>query len=242
MKCFLMTGIATAMLSVACIASVAEAGSLKVSIDLSSQRMTVKENGATLHSWPISSGRSGYRTITGTFTPKWMTRMHYSKKYDDAPMPNSIFFSGGFAIHGTYATGRLGSPASHGCVRLSPGNAKRLYDLVQSHGRGNTTISIYGTARDRAPVVAERQRSRSNRYESRDGYDDDYVTSRSSVSSRSMYGSQAKRRNRYADETSRRSRSGSPKVIYRNGVPYVYVGREAARRYYSRAGYSGYSY
>ncbi len=104
----------------------AEAGTLKISVDLTSQRMHVKENGKTIHSWTISAGRRGYRTVIGTFKPKWMTRMHYSRKYHNAPMPNAIFFHGGFAIHGTYATGRRGSPASHGCVRLALGNAKKL--------------------------------------------------------------------------------------------------------------------
>ena len=111
------------------------ATTLRVSIDLTKQRMTVSENGQTVHSWPISSGRSGYRTPNGTYRPTWMSKMHYSRKYDNAPMPHAVFFTGGFAIHGTYATGMLGRPASHGCVRLSPGNAKTLFNMVNRHGR-----------------------------------------------------------------------------------------------------------
>ncbi|MCB1505102.1 MAG: L,D-transpeptidase [Hyphomicrobiaceae bacterium] len=219
MNRLLLAGIATLALSVTAIGQGAEAGSLKVSIDLSKQRMTVKEDGDVVHSWPISSGRAGYRTVTGTFKPQWMTKMHYSRKYDDAPMPNAIFFHGGFAIHGTYATGRLGSPASHGCVRLSPGNAKQLYALVEEHGRGSTTISVYGTARDVAPKVATTKRSKAPRYASTYDDDEDAVVVKS-----------------------RRSQAKQPKVIYRNGVPYVYVGREAARRYYAKRSYTSSNY
>jgi lipoprotein-anchoring transpeptidase ErfK/SrfK len=68
--------------------------------------------------------------------------MHYSQKYDNSPMPNSIFFLGGYAIHGTYYVKNLGRPASHGCIRLSPGNAAKLYGLVKRHGLGATRITI----------------------------------------------------------------------------------------------------
>lgn len=190
----------------------AEAGSLKVSVDLTNQRMHVKENGETIHSWVISSGRRGYRTVTGKFKPKWMTRMHYSRKYDNAPMPNAIFFHRGYAIHGTYATGHLGRPASHGCIRLSPRNAKILYNLVSRHGRGNTTIAVHGSARDRS-----------------------YVTSKSRKSNKRY----AKRRTRNVSSYSTRSEPPRPKVIYRNGRGYEYVGKKAARKYYSKKRYSG---
>lgn len=121
------------------------APSLRVSINLSSQTMTVSEGGQTRHVWNISSGRKGYYTPTGTYRPQWMTRMHYSKKYDNAPMPHSVFFHGGYAIHATYATGALGRPASHGCIRLSPSNAKKFYSLVSRHGKARTRISITGS-------------------------------------------------------------------------------------------------
>jgi lipoprotein-anchoring transpeptidase ErfK/SrfK len=67
--------------------------------------------------------------------------MHYSRKYDNAPMPHSIFFKGGYAIHGTNHVGMLGRPASHGCVRLSPANASILYAIV-GKDRGSTTIRV----------------------------------------------------------------------------------------------------
>jgi len=137
------------------------APSLRISVDLTRQRMTVKENGKVRYTWKISSGRRGYRTVTGTYRPQWMARMHYSRKYDNAPMPHSIFFHRGYAIHATYATGRLGAPASHGCVRLAPSNAKRLFRLVQKHGKARTRISVFGTAKDR--YVAKKKKPRTTR-------------------------------------------------------------------------------
>lgn len=134
---------------------------LKLSIDLSRQRMVVRENGRVRHTFKISSGRAGYRTPTGTWRPKWMTRMHYSRKYDNAPMPHSIFFHGGYAIHATYATGRLGRPASHGCIRLSPGNAKKVYRLVQKHSRAKTLVKVHGVA-PKARAVARKKTRRTS--------------------------------------------------------------------------------
>jgi len=114
---------------------------VRINIDLSNQRMHVESAEGTF-SWPVSTARSGYETPAGEFAPTGMERMHYSKKYDNAPMPYSIFFYGGYAIHGSYETRSLGRPASHGCVRLSPGHARRLYDMVSAEG---ATISITGT-------------------------------------------------------------------------------------------------
>lgn len=111
----------------------------RIHIDLSSQRMYVTSSQGS-YTWPVSTARAGYYTPRGSFAPTGMQLMHYSRKYHMSPMPYSIFFRGGYAIHGTYATGALGSPASHGCVRLSPGNAATLYHLVQSEG-GSISIS-----------------------------------------------------------------------------------------------------
>lgn len=132
------------------------ATTLKVAVDLTKQRLTVTEHGKVKHSWPISSGVAGFRTPTGNYRPQWAAKMWYSKKYDDAPMPHSVFFHDGFAIHATYATGRLGRTASHGCVRLSPSNAEAFYKLVHKHGYAHTRISITGTPRDSAPAVAQK--------------------------------------------------------------------------------------
>lgn len=111
-----------------------------IDIDLTTQTMNV-ESATGSYSWPISSARAGYYTPHGTFAPQSLQQMHYSRKYYHSPMPHSIFFAGGYAIHGTYETGALGRPASHGCVRISPGNAAVLYELVQAEG---ATITIHG--------------------------------------------------------------------------------------------------
>jgi len=111
-----------------------------ITISKSKQMMQVDTNEGT-YQWPVSTARKGYYTPTGTFTPYSLQPMHYSKKYDNAPMPHSIFFSGGYAIHATPHIGNLGRPASHGCVRLHPANAATLYQIVKAD-RAGTTIRI----------------------------------------------------------------------------------------------------
>lgn len=111
-----------------------------ITINKRTQTMTVESDEGTFR-WPVSTARRGYETPTGTFYPYSLQPMHYSRKYDNAPMPHSIFFSGGYAIHATYQVGSLGRPASHGCVRLSPKNAATLYGIV-GRDRGDTTIRI----------------------------------------------------------------------------------------------------
>ncbi len=113
-----------------------------VRVDLSSQRMDVSVNGSHYDSWRVSTGRKGYRTPTGSYRPKLLKRRHYSSKYHGSPMPYSIFFRGGYAIHGTNQTRALGRPASHGCIRLHPSNAAELFSLVRRYGRSRTRIVI----------------------------------------------------------------------------------------------------
>jgi lipoprotein-anchoring transpeptidase ErfK/SrfK len=111
-------------------------------INLSSQRMAVFVNGAPRYNWRVSTARPGYRTPTGTFKPTALVRYHRSSIYEGSPMPYSIFFLRGYAIHGSYEIKHLGRPVSHGCIRLHPSNAAALYSLVQRYGAGNTTIKI----------------------------------------------------------------------------------------------------
>jgi lipoprotein-anchoring transpeptidase ErfK/SrfK len=117
---------------------------LTIDIDLGRQSMTVSEHGEQRYSWTVSTAAYGYRTPTGTFTPTWMSKMWYSRQYDNAPMPHAVFFHKGVAIHATYATRSLGRPASHGCVRLAPKNAATLFKLVSSHGKERTQIVVHG--------------------------------------------------------------------------------------------------
>ena len=136
-------------------------------IDLRKQQMTVQEKGRVIRTWRISSGRGGYPTPRGTFRAEWKARMWYSRQYDMAPMPYAVFFKNGSAIHATSETGRLGSPASHGCVRLAPGHAAEFYNMVSRHGLATTRIIVQGSppvdriaGRDRRAPEYTRPRSR----------------------------------------------------------------------------------
>jgi hypothetical protein len=114
---------------------------VRIDIDLSTQTMHVASGDGERYEWPISSGRRGHLTPQGRFRPIALYPMVHSLKYDNAPMPHSIFFLSQYAIHATNAVGALGRPASHGCIRLSPANAATLYAMVQSQG---AAISIVG--------------------------------------------------------------------------------------------------
>ncbi len=114
---------------------------VRINVDLSSQTMYVSSASGD-YVWPISSARSGFRTPHGVYGVQRMEAMHRSHKYHNSPMPHSIFFRGGYAIHGTYAVGSLGRPASHGCIRLAPENAAALYQMVKHEG---AQIAINGT-------------------------------------------------------------------------------------------------
>jgi lipoprotein-anchoring transpeptidase ErfK/SrfK len=114
-----------------------------ISIDKGSQQMSVSVDGQPSYRWAVSTARSGYSTPSGVYHPQSLERSHFSKLYYNSPMPYSIFFHGGYAIHGSYEISRLGGPASHGCVRLHPSNAATLYGLVSREGMGATTIVIH---------------------------------------------------------------------------------------------------
>jgi hypothetical protein len=116
-----------------------------ITINKLDQQMTVTVDGVPKYHWPVSTGRFGYSTPSGTYHPFRMEATYFSKEWDDAPMPHSIFFTGqGHAIHGTPHTGNLGRPVSHGCVRLSPANAATLYSLVSAEGMSQTTVVVSG--------------------------------------------------------------------------------------------------
>jgi len=111
-------------------------------IDLSEQRLYLYVDGRLRDKWPVSTARKGYRTPTGSWKPTRLERNWHSRKYNWAPMPYSVFFYGGYAIHGTTDIKRLGRPASHGCIRLHPKHAAQLFNLVRQVGRGDTRIVI----------------------------------------------------------------------------------------------------
>jgi hypothetical protein len=160
------------------------AAQLLISINKSSQKMTVSIDGEKTYVWPVSTGAPGYSTPSGDFRPFRMERDHFSKEWDDAPMPHSIFFTmQGHAIHGSPHTKRLGTRASHGCVRLAPPNAAKLFALVQKNGMKNTRVIVKGGF----------------------GFDFDFFSSRSTRPSRS--GISAYDYNEYAPRKNKKKRN-----------------------------------
>jgi hypothetical protein len=146
-------------------ASGAAQAKISITIDKNAQLMTVALDGVERYQWPVSTGNPSHETPNGTFRTFRMEEDHYSKEFDDAPMPHSIFFTKiGHAIHGTESEKWLGTPVSHGCVRLSRANATTLYALVQKDGVLNTTVTLTGSSqialarnpRSRGTAVARR--------------------------------------------------------------------------------------
>jgi L,D-transpeptidase-like protein len=121
------------------------ASTVLIDIDKSKQQVTVFVDGVEKYQWPVSTGKRGYATPSGTYTALSMNEVWYSKEWDNAPMPHAIFFmKDGHAIHGSYEVRNLGKPASHGCVRISPQNATILFDLVKKAGLPNTQVVLSG--------------------------------------------------------------------------------------------------
>ncbi len=120
----------------------ANAASLVAKVDLSSQRMHVFIDGKKKYSWPVSTGRRGWRTPTGRFTPIASYRNYYSKRFRMNLPYSVVIASSGIAIHGTSAVGKLGRPASHGCIRLATGNAAKFYSLVGKYGKWGTSVTV----------------------------------------------------------------------------------------------------
>ncbi|HTV66900.1 MAG TPA: L,D-transpeptidase [Rhizobiaceae bacterium] len=120
----------------------ASAASVVARVDLSTQTMTVTHRGSVKYRWKVSTARAGKVTPTGSWSAKWLSRNHRSSRYNNAPMPYSIFYSGNYAVHGTVQTGRLGRPASAGCIRLHPSNAAILFKMAQREGLRNVRIVV----------------------------------------------------------------------------------------------------
>jgi hypothetical protein len=138
----------------------AQAG-IVVTVDKSTQRLSVAVDGVTEYTWPTSTARRGYRTPNGTYRPQWLARKWFSRKYDWSPMPYSIFFDGGYAIHGSYEISHLGRPASHGCIRLLPAHAAVLFKLVKANMK-DTQIVVTG-ARPSVPPPRRTRHQRARR-------------------------------------------------------------------------------
>jgi hypothetical protein len=130
---------------------------LDILVDKATQRMMVMQDGYMRYIWPVSTGRDELATPNGIYAPQRLERSWFSRAYYNSPMPYSIFFYNGYAIHGSYAIDQLGGPASHGCVRLHPHHAALLFDLVQQEGPANTTIEITDVQRPEESAVPPRE-------------------------------------------------------------------------------------
>ena len=157
-----LLAIAFLVAGLACAASAPALANILIQIDKPSQTMTVSVDGQLLYRWPVSTGATGFSTPDGSYTPFRMEVMHYSQEWDNAGMPHAIFFTTrGHSIHGSDHPG-LGTPVSHGCVRLSLPNAARLYQLVQANGMANTKVVVRGSDPPGVTVPSQppRQRAR----------------------------------------------------------------------------------
>jgi hypothetical protein len=163
--------IAALVLCISLVAGLAPASAgVVVTVDKSAQHLTVRVDGMTRYSWPVSTARWGYRTPVGSYRPERLERQWYSRKYDWSPMPHSIFFSGGYAIHGSYEVSRLGSPASHGCIRLAPANAATLFSLVKANVGDTRIVITGGDGPQKIPQEMVSRRTRT-RYSNAEDYD-----------------------------------------------------------------------
>jgi len=137
--------LAATVAALALSAAAAARADIVIAINKSAQQMIVTVDGDPRYVWPVSTGAFGYDTPSGQFKPFRMEIDHFSREWDDAPMPHSIFFTQqGHAIHGSGHVKAIGTPASHGCVRLEPRNASILFSLVKQQHMSNTRVVLTG--------------------------------------------------------------------------------------------------
>jgi hypothetical protein len=207
-------------------------------IDKSAQKMTVTVDGDDRYTWPVSTGRPGYDTPSGEFQPFRMERDHFSREWDDAPMPNSVFFTKiGHAIHGTFEAKNLGRPASHGCVRLSRENAATLYALVKDEGLFNTRVRLIGDTPKAADVPVARHEPPKDRDTARNrGNDRDAIRNTNRDASRGI--SRAYVRNDTTDDDDDLATRPQPQRSRPQSSPdqraYYYRQPYYQQRYYGR--------
>ncbi|MEU0789592.1 L,D-transpeptidase [Amycolatopsis sp. NPDC005961] len=110
---------------VPCAAAAAASGTAAC-VDISAHKAWILQGGKVVYgSVPMLPGRKGYATPTGTFHVLSKEKVHLSKEFDNAPMPNSVFFYPGDAFH----TGSL-SVYSHGCIHLSAGASLKFFNTL----------------------------------------------------------------------------------------------------------------
>jgi L,D-transpeptidase catalytic domain len=240
------------LVAVASLMLLATAAQAKVSItvDKNAQLMTVAVDGVERYQWPVSTGNPSHETPNGTFQTFRMEEDHYSKEFDDAPMPHSIFFTKvGHAIHGTESESHLGTPVSHGCVRLSRANASTLYALVQQQGVLNTSVTLTGSSQI---ALARNPRSRANtavaRRDPTQPYDQQYTAAGDPVviaPQQPMQGQYAPQVQRPddgyiypADGSSDVARYPAPRSSRRIYDAQVYQQQQQQQQYYDNRGYA----
>jgi hypothetical protein len=224
-----------AIIAVATLAQAAHAN-VMIIIDKSAQKMTVTVNGEDRYTWPVSTGRDGYDTPSGDFQPFRMEKDHFSREWDDAPMPNSIFFSKiGHAIHGTYEVRNLGRPASHGCVRLAPQNAATLYALVKDEGVFNTRVRLVGEIPKSSDLVASRDRGTTRESTRGSGYNQPRNPYGRNYGTDDVDTDDAPQPRSYQTRDPRETQYSSRSYYYQRPYPYPYY----ERRYYSGRGLFG---
>jgi len=234
----------------ALLAPLPASAAILVQIDKSTQRMTVSQDGRALYTWPVSTGKRGHSTPSGSYKAFRMEKDHFSKEWDDAPMPNSIFFTKvGHAIHGTFDTKRLGTPASHGCVRLLPEHAATLFAMVKADGVLNTQVVLTGVEPATAPSNVPVARAPAQRNApANDGLDNQAYGGNPNYSggqtygSGQVYGGQTYGNQNYGGQTtSNDDRYPAPTYRYQQRAPtddprYAYEGQQQpyGRPYYQQ--------
>jgi len=121
---------------------ISEPPSIVVTISVPKQELSVVVDGVERYVWPVSTARLGAITPAGTFKVQSMNQHAISRLFGDAPMPWAIFYDGHYAIHGTMAVSMLGRPASMGCTRLHPENAKILFEMVKARGPHSLKVVV----------------------------------------------------------------------------------------------------
>ena len=109
-------------------------GNRWIDVNLTNQSLTAYENNTAVYHATISSGRYPYLTVTGQFQiylryqAQDMNGYRLGYDYYLPNVPHVQYFYRDFAIHGTYWHNNFGTPMSHGCVNLTPGDAQWIFN------------------------------------------------------------------------------------------------------------------
>jgi hypothetical protein len=127
-------------------------GQLEIDVDVAARRVRVRDYEGRVHVFLASPGTPGRDTLTGSFSGPFRTE---GPRYTVRSRDKDYY---GAAIHGTYAVGQLGRPASHGCVRISVANARYLNSLVRMSNGRRIRLVVHGRVPARAHEMPRRER------------------------------------------------------------------------------------